>query len=121
MEILNQYTVEIVDHYVWGISPWIILSFILIGGGIVIFWNVIDSWSISFFSFMDIFIIISGCCLICLGILCWHVKPVYREIQEYQITVNDTTTFNEITNNYEIMEQNGEIFTVREKGWESTD
>lgn len=121
MEILNQYTVEIVDHYVWGISPWIILSFILIGGGIIIFWNVIDSWIISFFSPMDIFIIITGCCLIFLGILCWHLKPVYREIQEYQITVNDTTTFNEITNNYEIMEQNGKIFTVREKGWESVD
>ena len=121
MEILNQYTVEIVDHYVWGVSPWIILSFILFGAGIILIWGVIDGWIFSFFDPMDIFILITGGCLICLSVLCWHLKPIYREIQEYQITVNDTTTFNEITNNYEIMEQNGEIFTVREKGWESAD
>lgn len=121
MEILNQYTVEIVDHYIWGVSPWIILSFILIGAGIILIWGVIDGWIIGFFDPTEIFIFILGCGLIFLSVLCWHVKPVYREVQEYQITVNDTTTFNEITNSYEIMEQNGEIFTVREKGWESVD
>ena len=121
MEILNQYTIKIIDHYVWGISPWIILSFILIGGGIAILWIVIDSWITSFFSPIDIFILILGIGLISLGVVCCHLKPVYKEIQEYQVTINDTIPFNEITDNYDIMEQNGKILTIREKGWESID
>lgn len=48
-------------------------------------------------------------------------QPVYKEITEYQISINETTTFDEVNDKYVIMSQDGKIYTVRDKDWESND
>ena len=89
--------------------------------------------------FSLIFIILAGCCsiiaitladdyfpvsLVCF-VLCvaclWQVfyslKPDYNNIDyiEYKVTIDDSVAMNEFTDNYVILEQDGLIYTVKEK------
>lgn len=34
---------------------------------------------------------------------------------EYEVSIDDNVKFNDIVNNYDIIEQRGEIYTIREK------
>jgi hypothetical protein len=55
-----------------------------------------------------------------LGILLWLAinaitsTPVAQEVQ-YEITIDDSVSMTELTNKYEIIEQRGKIYVVREK------
>ncbi len=41
--------------------------------------------------------------------------PFHYKVPEYQVTVSDEVNFNEFYNRYEILEQNGLIYTIKEK------
>jgi hypothetical protein len=51
-----------------------------------------------------------------LGLFCGHVteKPTAYETQ-YKVTVSDKTPMNEFMEKYEIVDQEGRIYTVRER------
>jgi len=51
----------------------------------------------------------------------WHSKPVYKEVPEYTITINDTVTAKEFFDTYELQSIDGDTYIVRDKGWENND
>lgn len=55
------------------------------------------------------------------GIGFFTTNPVSKKVTTYQVTLNDDYSYNKLIEEYDVIEQNGEIFTVREKGWESVD
>lgn len=58
---------------------------------------------------------------IVIGISLWHSKPVYKEVPEYTITINDTVTAKEFFDTYELQSIDGDTYIVRDKGWENND
>lgn len=56
-----------------------------------------------------------------IGISLWHSKPVYKEVPEYTITINDTVTAKEFFDTYELQSIDGDTYIVRDKGWENND
>jgi len=62
-------------------------------------------------------------CLIVSGILAYGVRSLYTDYQtihtDYLVTVNDTVNINEFVALYEILKQDGALFTVRERGGSS--
>ena len=69
----------------------------------------------------DLWLFLAGGLFITLGILSWHSEPIYKEVPTYQVTINDEVTFHEIYDKYDVIEENGEIYTLRDKGWESAE
>lgn len=59
--------------------------------------------------------------VIVVGILFWHSKPIYKEVPEYTITINDTVTAKEFFDTYELQSIDGDTYIVRDKGWENND
>ncbi len=62
-------------------------------------------------------------CLIVSGVLVYGVRSLYADYQtihtDYLVTVNDTVSINEFVTHYEILKQEGTLFTVRERGGSS--
>lgn len=58
-------------------------------------------------------IVLSALLILALSVLCQEYKTIYTD---YLVTVNDTVSINEFTTHYEIMKQEGTLFTVRERG-----
>lgn len=42
-------------------------------------------------------------------------KPDYTGENQYRIEITDSASFNEVYNNYEILEQDGNIYLIKEK------
>lgn len=59
--------------------------------------------------------------MIFMGVFLWHSKPVYKEVPEYTITINDTITAKEFFDTYELQSIDGDTYIVRDKGWENND
>lgn len=59
-------------------------------------------------------------CLIVSVVLAYGVRSLYTDYQtihtDYLVTVNDTANINEFVTHYEILKQDGTLFTVRERG-----
>lgn len=47
--------------------------------------------------------------------------PIYKEVPEYEVIINEDTLFHDILDNYDIIEQRDKIFVLRDKGWENND
>ena len=47
--------------------------------------------------------------------------PIYKEVPEYEVIINEDTPFYDILNDYDIIEQRDKIFVLRDKGWENND
>lgn len=47
--------------------------------------------------------------------------PIYKEVPEYEVIINEDTLFYDILNNYDIIEQRDKIFVLRDKDWENND
>lgn len=65
--------------------------------------------------------VVMGCMVGALiGLLLWILvgeitsEPVVQEVR-YEVTIDDSVSMKEFTNKYEIIEQRGEIYVVREK------
>lgn len=52
--------------------------------------------------------------LIAYGFYC-HGNPTYSSYEAYRITIDDTVLFNEFNQKYEIIDQEGSIYTVKER------
>ena len=61
-------------------------------------------------------------CIFIVGLAGWaaafHAKPTYKEVKQYEVTINSLTPFHMIYDNYDIIEQRGNIFILRNKNWE---
>ena len=58
---------------------------------------------------------------IALGVVLWHSKPIYKEVTEYTITIDDTVTAKEFFDKYELQSVDGNTYIVRDKGWENNE
>ena len=47
--------------------------------------------------------------------MAFHTKPIYEEVKQYEATINSSTPFYTIYDNYDIIEQRGDIFVLRDK------
>lgn len=45
-------------------------------------------------------------------------KPDYTGENQYRVEITDSASFNKVYNNYEILEQDGNIYLIEEKEWE---
>lgn len=124
MTILNE-TIELIQNgYTWGISYRSILPFIL-GGAFIIFgikiicnteWKAGSNRLETLILTICIFIVgLAGC------VAGFHTKPVYKEVKQYEVTISQFTPFRMIYDNYDIIEQRGDIFILRDKNWENND
>lgn len=121
MTILNTYT-ELFNTGIttWGFS-WIGLWFFCLGAfflsfGIVFLVYCIKSYKSLFYQ--KILIILISIITILSCILCifsWSMKEIHVERTVYEVTIDDTTNFNDFYNKYEILEQRGEIYVITEK------
>ena len=119
MTILNQTIVQIEVGDFINIHSSLFIFCLIIGG-------------ISFISFTILGIkqhfFVGGCitgafvALLILAVgLRWSETPIYKEVPEYEVIINEDTSFYDILNNYDIIEQRDKIFVLRDKGWENND
>lgn len=69
-----------------------------------------DAAAIPLFVLFLLFVFLSG--------LCFHQKPIYKDVMTYQITLDDTYSYNQLVEQYDVIETKGQILTIREKGWD---
>ena len=129
MTILNETTELIQEGYTWGISYRSILPFIL-GGIFIIFGIKIicnaewKAWKTTESS-ERLGTLILIICIFIVGLAGWaaafHAKPTYKEVKQYEVTISPFTPFRMIYDNYDIIEQRGDIFILRDKDWENND
>lgn len=115
MTILNE-TVELIQEgYTWGFHLSFSSIFLLIVGigmiALCIYIIPDNSKSIGVIIFLLIFFGIGIVSLVS----AFHTKPVYREVPRYEVIFDDTVSFQEIYNKYDIIEQRGQIFVLQEK------
>lgn len=118
MTILNETVEKIQTGYTWGLYGKGILL-LLLGLALVIVtiyflvslrWK--EDWGagifLGFFLLMGLFI----------GFIAFHTKPVYKEVPQYEVLLDEEVPFRDIYENYEIIDQRGQIFVLRDKGWD---
>ena len=49
---------------------------------------------------------------------CVAREPIYKDIPQYEVTIDENANFYDILDNYDIIEQRGKIFILRDKKWE---
>jgi len=49
---------------------------------------------------------------------CVAREPIYKDIPQYEATIDEDANFYNILDNYDIIEQHGKIFVLRDKNWE---
>lgn len=47
-----------------------------------------------------------------------HSKPIYVEIPQYEIVLDENYNMKDFYDKYDVIDTRGEIFIVRDKGWE---
>ena len=118
MEILNQYmeTVSISQGTGFNTVVFICLGVMLVAS-IVLFLSIKFCWMWpEFFDFLLLLMIVIA---FSVGFLFFTKNPVLRKVTTYQVTLNDDYSYNQLIEEYDIIEQNGKILTIREKGWDS--
>lgn len=118
MEILNQYieTVSISQGTGFNTVVFICLGVMLVAS-IVLFLSIKFCWMWSdFFDYLLYLMIIIS---FSVGLLFFTTNPVSKKVTTYQVTLNDDYSYNQLIEEYDIIEQNGKILTIREKGWDS--
>ena len=66
------------------------------------------------------FLLLSMLCIAFgVGIVFFATNPVSKKVTTYQVTLNDNYSYNKLTEEYDVIEQNGKILTIREKGWDN--
>ena len=115
MTILNQTINLVQDGYTWGFHlSWGSLYVLIIGFGFIIIGGYFipkDKKHIGVFLCFLCFCVIG----IISVISAFHSKPTYREVYQYEVTIDDSISFHEIYDKYDIIEQRGDIFILQEK------
>ena len=108
--VLNSF--EVVSKTAFGWNAFCICA--IIGAVIATIVSFIDTYSISeyFFKLAIAVVVIGGV----FGLLggCVRSKPVEYESQ-WEVTIDETVSMNEFYSRYEVVEQRGEIYVIREK------
>lgn len=113
MEILYQNTESIKIAETFGFSwPALIASI----GALICIISMIIGFKKSNFGLFSMGIIF-GSILVLISIGFWLTKPVYKEVTTYEVCIEEDYPYYELTNKYDIIEQRGKIFIIREKGW----
>lgn len=118
MEILNQYmeTVSISQGTGFNTVVFICLGVMLVAG-IVLFLSMKFCWMWpEFFEFLLLLMIVIA---FSVGLVFFTTNPVSKKVTTYQVTLNDDYSYNRLIEEYDVIEQNGKILTIREKGWDS--
>lgn len=124
MTILNETTELIQEGYTWGADLssgkfWGLLIFGLVLTGLFI-WAVFNNLRDEKIGFKIFCICLALCGLLSI-MAAFHSKPVYKEVKQYEVTISPFTPFRMIYDNYDIIEQRGDIFILRDKNWENND
>ena len=64
---------------------------------------------------LKIFLTFVCLCVTAAVISYWVWRQTMYEFPEYKVTISDDVSFNELYEKYEIVEQEGEIYTIRER------
>lgn len=116
MNILYQGMEPVFVKYAWGLSPAAILGTFSALAAILFIWAfiscIIDGDSDA------IICIVAFLVFIGLTLVCFHLKPIYKDVMTYQVTLDDTYSYNQLVEQYDVIETKGQILTVREKGWD---
>lgn len=126
MNIINETIQYIPIGEAWGVGKGMLIPTIILTLGFVIvigfgLWATILCYQIEKNPFGIILPIILILIIIIMVIWLWHNKPIYKEVPEYTITIDDTITAKEFFDTYELQSIDGDTYIVRDKGWESND
>lgn len=118
MEILNQYIETVNIFQKAGFNNIVFISLgVLFVAGILLFLSMKFCWMWSeFFDFLLLLIVIGA---LGAGIIFFATNPVPKKVTTYQVTLNDDYSYNKLIEEYDVIEQNGKILTIREKGWDN--
>ena len=115
MTILNQTVNLVKEGYTWGFHLSLGTIYLLIVGFSFIF---IAAYIIPEDK-KHIGVLLCFLCLLILGIVsvisAFHSKPIYREVPQYEVIIDDSVAFHEIYDKYDVIEQRGNIFVLQEK------
>ena len=104
VEILSQEVIPVMKfHYDWGIFVVTLLVATVVYALVAILFNDIIGLILAFF------VILIGACISC------TTKDKVSEYIQYKVTISDDVNFVEFTERYEILEQDGKIYTIRER------
>lgn len=126
MDIINETIQYIKIGETWGIDKGMLIPAILLTA-VIITTVCFGIWSLILFYQIEqnIWEMIGPGVLmlivVVIGISLWHSKPIYKEVPEYTITINDTVTAKEFFDTYELQSIDGDTYIVRDKGWENND
>lgn len=116
MNILYQGMEQVFVKYTWGLSFAAILGTLSVVAAIFFIWAfvscIIDSDSDA------VICLVTSLCFIGLALVCFHLKPTYKDVMTYQVTLDDTYSYNQLVEQYDVIETKGQILTIREKGWD---
>ena len=104
VEILSQEVIPVMkSHYGWGIFvvTLLVMMFVYVLASLL-FDDTIGTT-------LGIFVILIGACISC------TTKDKVSEYIQYKVTISDDVNFVEFTERYEILEQDGKIYTIRER------
>lgn len=118
VEILSQSEVALITGMNWTVFG-IFLGLSIIIGVVVAFWSVdpvdVGDW-IMWVVVVSMFVILGTA----LGSLIGYTKGNSTKYEtQYKVTISDEVQMNEFFERYEIIEQDGKIYTIREKTNES--
>ena len=117
MTILNTTTIDIITgkeyYFTWSIGCWvgIIATIICVIMFALCLINAIKEEEAILYCFS--LLILACAAAILFGLVLPH--DVTTNINQYEVTVNDTISFKEITSKYDLIEQRGDIYVLREK------
>jgi hypothetical protein len=122
MTILNQTTELIENGYTWGVSLNFSFFFLLIAGLLIVI-TFIYLWCMmpkdTGIQYLGAKVFCAFCVI--LGLIAitgaFHSQPTYQEVPQYEVILDNTIPFHEIYDKYDIIEQRGQIFVLRDKGW----
>ena len=122
MEILSEVVKTVTIGHEWGFSGWAIVGTAIAGLGIVmVIVGILMASEPGDVSALAFVVVLMGVVWIGFGVATWASKPITKEITEYKIVLNDDYSYNQLVDEYDVMDQEGKILTIREKGWDSLD
>ena len=116
MTILNEYMEQIAvgEYFAFNIGVVILGILIISAIGLFIYLGIQDGkiWS----GVIIIVSLVGG-----LGIIGCGTEFIYKDVPTYEVIIDKDADFRAFYDTYDILEQRGDIFVIREKGWESND
>lgn len=116
MNILYQGMEQVFVKNTWGFTPESILGVVL--GILAIACFVAFIAAILDGDFIAILFFIGFLWVGFVSCICFHQKPIYKDVMTYQVTLDDTYSYNQLIEQYDVIETKGRIVTIREKGWD---